>query len=164
MQRYANQTAMYVRGAQEAAATRAPQTQSAAAVTPMATQQAPAVAQAAPSTSPSTLYFQDRAQELKDQVGQGSYAQAAGTAARTAVQGLGMYGIELADKVGTPLVNAARGFGQGVLGADANAAPSTPPATAAPAAPSAASATQTTPSATGGGRGMVNPSNQEPKP
>lgn len=156
-QRLANQTAMYVRGAQEAAATRAPQPQP-AAVTPMATQQAPAVAPAAPSTSPSTLYMQDRAQELKDQVGQGNYAQAAGTAARTAVQGLGMYGIELADKAGTPLINAARGFGRGVLGADANAAPSTTPAAAAPAVPSAPAVAQAAPSATGGGRGMVNPS------
>ena len=155
-QRLANQTAMYVRGAQEAAATRAPQPQP-AAVTPMATQQAPAVAPAAPSTSPSTLYMQDRAQELKDQVGQGNYAQAAGTAARTAVQGLGMYGIELADKAGTPLINAARGFGRGVLGSDDGAAPSTAPVAAPPAAPAPAAVPPAAPSAAGADRGSVNP-------
>ena len=115
-------------------------------------------APAAPSTSPSTLYMQDRAQELKDQVGQGNYAQAAGTAARTAVQGLGMYGIELADKAGTPLINAARGFGSGLLGSDANATPATPSTTASPPTsqtnPAAAPAST---SLAGAGRGTVNP-------
>ena len=129
-----------------------------AAVTPMATQQAPAVAPAAPSTSPSTLYMQDRAQELKDQVGQGNYAQAAGTAARTAVQGLGMYGIELANKAGTPLINAARGFGSGLLGSDANATPATPSTIASPPTsqtnPAAAPASTSLANA---GRGVVNP-------
>lgn len=155
LQRNAMQTAMYVQGAQAAAASRP-----AAGFAPAP--RAPAAAPAPGSTSPSTLYFQDRAQELKDQVGQGNYAQAAGTAARSAVQGLGMYGVELADKAGTPLVNAARGFGRGVFGADANAAPSTTPAAAAPAAPAPAAVTQATPSMAGAGRGMVNPSAATP--
>ncbi|WP_313561486.1 hypothetical protein [Diaphorobacter nitroreducens] len=64
-------------------------------------------------------------------LGAGNYAQAAGTAARTAVQGLGMYGLEAADKVATPVIDAARGFGRGLFGSDANAAPaaSAPPVT-----------------------------------
>ncbi|MVT30109.1 hypothetical protein GO496_24505 [Acidovorax citrulli] len=81
---------------------------------------------------PSELYMQDRAQELKDQVSSGNYAQAAGTAARTAVQGLGMYGLELADKVSEPVIGAARGFGSGLFGtADAAPAPAAAPAAAA---------------------------------
>ena len=114
------------------------------------------------SVSPSALYMQDRASEMREQVGSGNYAQAAGTAARTAVQGLGMYGVELADKAGTPLVNAARGFGRGVLGADANAAPSTPAAATAPAAPAPATNPPTTTSTAGAGRGVVNPSTVNP--
>ena len=83
----------------------------------------------------------DRTQELRQQVGAGNYAQAAGTAARTAVQGLGMYGLEAADKVATPVINAAKGFGAGLFGSDAQAAPAPAPSAAAPApapAPSAA--------------------------
>lgn len=97
---------------------------------------APAVP-AARSVSPSGLYFQDRGQELKDQVGQGQYAQALGTAARTAVQGAGMYALEAGDKLTSPWLDAARSFGRGVAGAPANAAPArpAPPAPAAPAAP-----------------------------
>ncbi len=106
--------------------------------------------------------MQDRASEMREQVGSGNYAQAAGTAARTAVQGLGMYGVELADKAGTPLVNAARGFGRGVLGADANAAPSTPAAATAPAAPAPATNPPTTTSTAGAGRGVVNPPTVNP--
>ena len=99
--RLQNQTAMYVQGAQEAAATRAPQTQP-AAVTPMATQQAPAVAPAAPSTSPSTPYKQDRARwednldELQNptpyrgQVGN-LFLQPSGTAAQVAAIRPGVY-------------------------------------------------------------------------
>ncbi len=96
---------------------------------------APAVP-AARSVSPSGLYFQDRGQELKDQVGQGQYAQALGTAARTAVQGAGMYALEAGDKLTSPWLDAARGFGRGVAGAPANAAPARP----APAAPGASAA------------------------
>lgn len=81
------------------------------------------------NASPTGLYMQDRAQELKDQWGQGQYAQAVGTAARTAVQGLGMYGVEAADKLTSPWVDAAKGFGTGLLGSDVSA-----PAVAAPAA------------------------------
>lgn len=99
---------------------------------------APAAARLA---GPSELYMQDRAQEMRDQWGSGNYAQAAGTAARTAVQGLGMYGIELADKAATPVMNAAGKFASGLIGSDANAAQpvaSAPPAAAASAAQAAA--------------------------
>lgn len=93
---------------------------------------APAAAPAAARLAgPSELYMQDRAQEMRDQWGSGNYAQAAGTAARTAVQGLGMYGIELADKAATPVMNAAGKFASGLIGSDANAAQ---PVAAAPQA------------------------------
>ena len=101
-------------------------------------QEALAAGQAAESSQAqgaSGLYMQDRANEMKDQWGQGKYAQAAGTAARTAVQGLGMYGLEAADKLATPAIDAARGFGMGLFGSDVNTAkPATQPATQ-PAAP-----------------------------
>ena len=87
------------------------------------------------NVSPTGLYMQDRAQELKDQWGQGQYAQAVGTAARTAVQGLGMYGVEAADKLTSPWVDAAKGFGAGLVGSGAPA-----PAAAAPEAAPAPSA------------------------
>lgn len=103
---------------------------------------APAAAPAAARLAgPSELYMQDRAQEMRDQWGSGNYAQAAGTAARTAVQGLGMYGIELADKAATPVMGAAGKFASGLIGSDANAAQpvaSVPPAAAASAAQAAA--------------------------
>ena len=87
---------------------------------------APGVTQRSPGAS--ELYMQDRANEMKDQWGQGKYAQAAGTAARTAVQGLGMYGLEAADKLSTPVIDAARDFGRGLLGSDTNTAkPATQP-------------------------------------
>lgn len=111
----------------------------------------PGVTQLPPSATqgsapgPSQLYMQDRADELRTQVGAGNYAQAAGTAVRTAVQGLGMYGIELADKLATPAINAAASFGRGVMGADSQAAPTTTPATtlasAVPGAPPQAAPT-----------------------
>ena len=115
----------------------------------------PGVTQLPPSATqgsapgPSTLYMQDRADELRTQVGAGNYAQAAGTAARTAVQGLGMYGIELADKLATPAINAAASFGRGVMGAGSQAAPTTTPATtlasAVPGAPPQAAPTAPNP-------------------
>lgn len=115
----------------------------------------PGVTQLPPSATqgrapgPSQLYMQDRADELRTQVGAGNYAQAAGTAARTAVQGLGMYGIELADKLATPAINAAASFGRGVMGADSQAAPTTTPATtlasAVPGAPPQAAPTAPNP-------------------
>ena len=71
--------------------------------------------------SPSGLYIQDRAKEISGQLDKGNYAQAAGTAARTAVQGLGMYGIEAADKVVSPWVDATKSFGRGLIGADSSA-------------------------------------------
>lgn len=105
-------------------------------------QEALAAGQAAESATQapgaSGLYMQDRANEMKDQWSQGQYAQAAGTAARTAVQGLGMYGLEAADKLATPVIDAARGFGSGLIGSDTNTAkPATQPAPPA-AAPSLA--------------------------
>ena len=128
---------------------------------------APAMASAAArvmptrNPGPSELFMNDRTQELRQQMGAGNYAQAAGTAVRTAVQGLGMYGLEAADKVATPVIDAARGFGRGLFGSDANAAPapaaSTPaatpaakPATAAtnPTDPRLAAGTQTAPAST----------------
>jgi len=130
-----NQTAMYVQGAKAAAADRPP----APVTATQAPQTSAAVAEKPSQVSPSALYMQDRTQELKDQVGHGNYAQAAGTAARTAVQGLGMYGIELADKAITPMVSAARGFGHGLIGSGANAATPTSDVTpsVAPGAPPA---------------------------
>lgn len=105
---------------------------------------APATA-SAPSVSPSGLYMQDRAQEMKDQWGQGNYAQAAGTAVRTAVQGLGMYGIEAADKIATPVVNAAKGFGAGLFGSDAPASPAPVAASASTGAQAATGSTDKRP-------------------
>lgn len=101
-----------------------------------ATPAAPAVPAAAdaPSASPSNLYMQDRAQELKDQWGQGQYAQAIGTAARTAIQGAGMYALEAGDKLTSPWIDAAKGFGRGLVG-DAAAQPAAP-AAPAPVGPS----------------------------
>lgn len=109
----------------------APAGQAAQASTP-----APAAASGMPARNPgpSELYMNDRTQELRQQVGAGNYAQAAGTAARAAVQGLGMYGLEAADKVATPVINAAKGFGAGLFGSDAQAAPAPAPSAAAPAA------------------------------
>jgi len=109
----------------------APAGQAAQASTP-----APATESGMPARNPgpSELYMNDRTQELRQQVGAGNYAQAAGTAARTAVQGLGMYGLEAADKVATPVINAAKGFGAGLFGAEAQAAPAPTPSAAAPAA------------------------------
>jgi len=112
---------------------RSPYVGSAPAAGPQARGFAPRVA------GPSELYMQDRTQEMKDQVGAGNYAQAAGTAARTAVQGLGMYGIEVADKLTAPVVNGARGFGEGLFGtANAAAPPAAPPAATPMATPAAA--------------------------
>lgn len=101
---------------------------------------APAAAPAAARLAgPSELYMQDRAQEMRDQWGSGNYAQAAGTAARTAVQGLGMYGIELADKAATPVMGAVGKFASGLIGSDANAAQ---PVASAPTAAAASTAAQ----------------------
>lgn len=93
----------------------------------------PAPAAAAPASA-SGFYMQDRAQEMQGQWGQGQYAQAIGTAARTAAQGAGMYALEAGEKIASPWVDAAKGFGRGVFGLDG--APATQPAApgAAPAA------------------------------
>ena len=88
----------------------------------------------------SELYMQDRTQEMGDQWKAGNYAQAAGTAGRTAVQGLGMYGLELADKALTPAGNAIGGFAKGLFGlneAQAAGAPATTPAASTAATPAA---------------------------
>jgi hypothetical protein len=141
--RLQNQTSMYVQGAQAAAANRPPERP---ANKPVA---------ATKDASPTGLYIQDRVQEMRDQVGAGNYAQAAGTALRTSVQGLPMYGIEMADKAATPVLNAAVGFGRGLFGSDdAAQPPAAPTASAAPAAPAATVA--------GGARGVVNPPAVDP--
>lgn len=120
----------------------------AATSNPVVTQLPPSATQGS-APGPSKLYMQDRADELRTQVGAGNYAQAAGTATRTAVQGLGMYGIELADKLATPAINAAASFGRGVMGAGSQAAPTTTPATtlasAVPGAPPQAAPTAPNP-------------------
>jgi hypothetical protein len=82
---------------------------------------------------PSELYMQDRAQEISDQTKAGNYAGAVGTGLRTAVQGLGMYGIELADKAASPVIDVSRRLAQGVMGS------AEPPATAASTPASTAS-------------------------
>lgn len=133
---------------------------------------APATASAAArgmptrNPGPSELFMNDRTQELRQQVGAGNYAQAAGTAARTAVQGLGMYGLEAADKVATPVIDAARGFGRGLFGSDANAAPapaaSTP--TATPAAKPATAATNPTDTLLAAGTQTAPASTPNPSP
>lgn len=115
------------------------------------------------SVSPSALYMQDRASEMREQVGSGNYAQAAGTAARTAVQGLGMYGVELADKAVTPIASAARGFGSGLLGSEANATPTAPQAaTTPPASQTNPAAAPASTSLANAGRGVVNPPTVNP--
>ncbi|WP_440111769.1 hypothetical protein [Acidovorax sp. BL-A-41-H1] len=140
LERMRNQTAMYVQGAQAAAASRPPApVANQPTANPISKPMAAAPAPAPSPASPSGLYMQDRTNEMREQVGAGNYAQAAGTAARTAVQGLGMYGIELADKVATPAVNLAAGFGRGLMGgSDATAAQ--PTAAPAPSAPMPATA------------------------
>jgi hypothetical protein len=66
-----------------------------------------------------------------------------------------MYGIEMADKAATPVLNAAVGFGRGLFGSDdAAQPPAAPTASAAPAAPAATVA--------GGGRGVANPPAVDP--
>ena len=132
--RLQNQTAMYVQGAQAAAAA-APAEPVAQAAQPPA---APAAAAAPPARAagPSELYMADRAQEMGEQWKAGNYAGAVGTGLRTAVQGLGMYGIELADKALSPVIDASQRMVGGVLGTDTPsgavkpsiAPPVTPPA------------------------------------
>lgn len=114
-------------------------------VSPTNIGQSPATAASAPAQAPaaaprlpgaSELYMQDRAQEMGDQWSAGNYAQAVGTAGRTAVQGLGLYGVELADKTLTPAANAAGGFAKGLFGiGDAQAAPAPPPSSNAKVTP-----------------------------
>lgn len=121
---------------------------------------APGVTQSSPGAS--ELYMQDRTNEMKDQWGQGKYAQAAGTAARTVVQGLGMHGLEAADKLSTPVIDAARDFGRGLLGSDTNTAkPATQPEAPAqnPTDARLAAGTQTSPMS-----GAMNQPKPQPKP
>lgn len=118
----------------------------------------------APAAGPSELYMADRAQEMGEQWKAGNYAGAVGTGLRTAVQGLGMYGIEAADKALSPVIDASQRMVGGVLGTDTPsgavkpsiAPPVTPPAPgsaaakstpvgAPPAAPAASASTATLP-------------------
>lgn len=137
---------------------------------PAAPPAAPAAAAAPPARAagPSELYMEDRAQEMGDQWKAGNYAGAVGTGLRTAVQGLGMYGIETADKALSPVIDASQRMVGGVLGTDTPsgavkpsiAPPVTPPAPgsaaaksapvgAPPSAPAASASTATLPD-TGG--------------
>ena len=114
--RLQNQTAMYVQGAQAAAAAR-PAEPVAQAAPPPATPVA-AAAPTARAAGQSELYMADRAQEMGGQWKAGNYAGAVGTGLRTAVQGLGMYGIEAADKALSPVIDASQRMVGGVLGTD----------------------------------------------
>lgn len=133
--RLQNQTAMYVQGAQAAAAA-APVTPAAPA--PAAPPAAPAAAASPPARAagPSELYMADRAQEMGDQWKAGNYAGAVGTGLRTAVQGLGMYGIETADKALSPVIDASQRLIGGALGTDTPSG-AVKPSTAAPVMPPA---------------------------
>lgn len=141
--RLQNQTQAYVTGAQAAAAARPAEPVAQAAQPPAA----PAAAAAPPARAagPSELYMADRAQEMGEQWKAGNYAGAVGTGLRTAVQGLGMYGIEAADKALSPVIDASQRMVGGVLGTDTPsgavkpsiAPPVTPPAPGSAAAKSA---------------------------
>lgn len=135
--RLQNQTQMYVTGAQAAAATRAAEPVAQA----VAPQPAAPVATAAPparAAGPSELYMADRTQEIGDQVKAGNYAGAVGTGLRTAVQGLGMYGIEAADKTLSPWIDAGQRMLGGAFGTDTPAG-AVKPSAAAPVTPTAPS-------------------------
>lgn len=140
-ERLRRQTQAYVTGAQAAAAA-----QPAEAVSPAVTQQpATPTATAAPrarSAGPSEIYMADRTQEMGDQWKAGNYAGAVGTGLRTAVQGLGMYGIEAADKALSPMIDAGQRMVGGALGTDTPAGAVRPSAAAplTPAAPGPAAA------------------------
>lgn len=122
--------------------------------TPKATPTAAPAPAATRTPGASELYMQDRAQEMGSQWNAGNYAQAAGTAGRTAVQGLGMYGIELADKALTPVGNAIGGFAKGLFGAgDAQAAPA--PQSTPGAAPTATDQPAATPTGAAPGNAYV---------
>ena len=137
-ERLRRQTQAYVTGAQATAAAR-PAEPVAQAVAP---QPAAPVASPARASGPSALYMADRTQEMGDQWKAGNYAGAVGTGVRTAAQGLGMYGIEAADKTLSPWIDAGQRMVGGVLGTDtpAGAVKTSAAAPVAPAAPTPASA------------------------
>lgn len=99
--------------------------------------------------APATLYMQDRAQEMRGQIGAGNYAGAAGTAARTAVQGLGMYGLDIANALVNPVLDVGGRMVGGLLGTDSPGGQVRADAAALTAQPGTAAA--------GSGRGTVNP-------
>lgn len=105
---------------------------------------------AQPSTSPSRLYAQDRANEMSSQIGAGNYAGAVGTGVRTAVQGAGVYAAEAADRVVSPWLNAGGRFLGGALGTDTPQGRVMSSASAAPV-PSAAAPAVTPPASNAGG-------------
>lgn len=94
---------------------------------------------------PSDIFMQDRADEMRSQASAGNYAGVAGTALRTAGQGLGMYALEAADRIVSPVLNVAGRVAGGLLGTDTpggDVKPSAaPPVT--PSAPAAATPTAT---------------------
>lgn len=104
--------------------------------------------------SPATLYMQDRAQEMRGQIDAGNYAGAAGTVARTAVQGLGMYGLDISNALVNPVLDVGGRMVGGLLGTDTPAGQVRADAPAPAVQPGAAVA--------GAGRGMVNPAAANP--
>lgn len=70
------------------------------------------------AASPSNLFMQDRSAEMGQQLQAGNYAGAAGNAVRTAGQGLGMYALEAAEKISSPVLSATGRFFGGLTGMD----------------------------------------------
>lgn len=135
--RLQNQSQAYVIGAQAAAATRAAEPV-AKAVAPQIAAPGATAAPPARAAGPSELYMADRTQEMGDQVKAGNYAGAVGTGLRTAAQGLGMYGIEAADKTLSPWIDAGQRMLGGAFGTDTPAG-AVKPSAAAPVTPTAPS-------------------------
>lgn len=134
-ERLRRQTQAYVTGGQAAAAAR-PAEPVSKAVAPQPATPAATAAPRARSAGPSEIYIADRTQEMGDQWKAGNYAGAVGTGLRTAVQGLGMYGIEAADKTLSPMIDAGQRMVGGALGTDTPAG-AVRPSAAAPVTPTA---------------------------
>lgn len=119
------------------------------------------------AAGPSELYMADRTQEMGGQWKAGNYAGAVGTGLRTAVQGLGMYGIEAADKALSPVIDASQRMVGGVLGTDTPSG-AVKPSIAAPIAPPAPGPTEAKSAAVGAQPGApaasTRPGMQAPAP
>lgn len=176
--RLQNQTAMYVQGAQAAAANRPP----APAAAPVAPAPAPigaafvppsmgrkppspvaapapaAAAAAVPATQVegwrTKAVMDGAAEDAQSAWDKGDVAGAAGSVARGAVTAIPTAVGEFAYNTAAPLINAAAGFGRGLFGGEANAAQPTPDAPAAPqSAPTPAIASPAAVGPTGGSQG-----------